>query len=216
MQISDMLLLLSAILLFIPSLLLSTLYLIDARKQEGAERRTAFLGLVTFTLLTLGYAMWTVSTFFNILLSWPTPSFGGPVYATTLIALGGATLNLLACWTLAIARPEWLHDRKLILTIAGCFLWIFFFGSFICSEIIGNPNLFLTTNAVFQTLVFIFTMAFALLKATTEKTALILFAGLLIYSIPGIPLAYLLEIQHLTPLGVWLILIWYIIAKRGF
>ena len=220
MQISDTLLLLSDILLFIPWLLLSLLYLIEARKQEGSERKTALLGFVTFTLLTIIYAMWTISDYVNILLGWPTPSFGGPVYAITSVALLGAALILLACWTLAISRPNWLHERKLILAIAGFILWVIFLGSFIYGLIIVNQSLFLVINPAFLTIVFIFALAFVLLKATTENTAFILFAGLLIYSIgliiPGIPLAYPIEIQHVTPIGGWLILIWYIIAKRGF
>lgn len=218
MQISDILLLLSDIILFIPWLLLSLLYLIKERKQEGAERKATLIGFVTFTLLTIIYAMWTISDYANILLGWPTPSFGGPVYAITTVVLLGAALILLACWTLAISRPNWLHERKLILAVAGFILWVIFLGSFIYGIIIANQSLFLVIRTVFLTIVFIFALAFVLLKATTENTAFILFAGLLIYSIgfiiPGIPLVYPIEIQHVTPFSVWLILIWYIITNR--
>jgi len=217
-QIFEMLFLLSNILLFIPCLLLSLLYLIETRKKEGQERRTALFGLVTFTLLAIVYAMWTVSVYFNILLGFPIPGFGGTAYATTSVAFFGAAIILLACWTLAISRPEWLHERKLILAIAGFILWVIFLGSYLYLEFFFNPNTHFVTSTVFLTIVFIFAFAVVLLKATTEKTAFILFAGLLFFYIglviPDIPNVYLLNTGLIANIGVWLILIWYIVTRR--
>jgi hypothetical protein len=214
MQLTDIQILTLYILQFIPSLVLSILYFFKIREIERQEQKPAFVGLITFTLLSILILAETICFYFTFILSFDLL----PIFGIVTAALFSATILLLASWTLAVVKPEWLHDRMQILAITGLILWVSYTGTYIFSQITFNINLFLIARFIIVTVIFVFMLGIALLGLKDDKLTFLLFIGLLLVYINSMFGALVLFInitlETIIWIGIWLILIWYILTKR--
>ncbi len=220
MQIEDSYMTLIALLQFIPSLLLSMLFMADIRKTKTGERATAFLGFASFALFATAFLM-TALFRYQYVIDFLFLSEIVLLLYFAYTPINGAAIILLAIWTIAITRPTWFCDRKWLLVIIGFLFWIayvglgmfaFFSGDFLLSFFLYN------IQGLIRFVMFVFAFAWIILKATTERTALILFVGLLLFylhsGVYGILIFGYLELSNITFLGLWLILIWKIMTDH--
>jgi hypothetical protein len=221
MQADEFSFALIAMLQFIPSLLLSILFLVDVRKTRKGERTQAFLGLGAFTLFTISFLMTTIFRYQFVINYYYFSAFLMPFYIIAFATIRIAAIILLAFWALAISRPAWFWDRRVILAIIGVLFGVAYVGlgifSFFSFYSTFSP-IFSSIQTVIALIIFIFAFTWVLLQATTEKTTLILFVGLvLLYfhgTLPEIPIYGYLELHHITLLGLWLVLIWKIVSNK--
>lgn len=226
MQYYDFVFLSTLILQFIPSLILGLLYLLEMRTAEGQTQKSTLLGFSAFTLLAVDFLKGSVyfhlDSVIGILSLAPIIRVILGVISTMVFS---AAILLLASWILAVIRPEWLHDRRLILAVMGLILWLGYTGAYLFGELTYNPQIqiwWILMSVQFYILIvlFVFSLGMVLVGVKDDRKVLLLFIGVLIFYLNAlfgftlIPVNGYFEFNLFGWLGVWVIFSWYVLARR--
>jgi hypothetical protein len=183
-------------LVLIPLVILAILFLLDFQKSEGREKMTAIYGFLTFILVFFYF-------FVNLIL---------PIFITVdvviIVVLYGCAFTFMPVWVASYTKPDLLESWKLPFAIIFFAIW--------AAYII--PRLFMATNLsiFFLAVVFAISIIFLLLRVMDDYNVILLVLGLaLIYLERGWTLFDVLIEYAILIVGIWLVLIWYLLNRRS-
>jgi len=183
-------------LVFLPLAILSILFLLEIQKNESREKLNAIYGFLTFILMFMYF-------FMNWLL---------PIFVTVddifIVILFGCAFAFLPVWVVSFTKSNLMVSYKIPLAIVFFVIW----------AVYVIPRLMMTINLSFYflTTVFAISIIFLLIRVVDDrKLILLLFGLLLIYMERGLSFFDVIIEFSLIIVGLWLVLIWYLLRKRG-
>ena len=179
-------------LVLLPLALLAILHLLDLQRSDGRAKMTAIYGFLTFILLFLYFLV-------NWLLT---------VDISIIVILFGTAFTFMPVWVISFTKSEYLEKWRIPFAIIFLVIWVAYVV----------PRLFtaLYLSFYFLTIVFALAIVFLLLGVMDDGKVLILITGLvLIYLERAWTFADALTETLVLLLGCWLVLIWYLLTKRG-
>lgn len=175
-------------------------------------RIAAVLGFLAYALLSCLFLIWIAMYIFVLGLGISMLSWVYDLYIISFFALEGGGLIFLALWSLALARPEWLSAHPRTVALVSLIIWILYTGS-TTTIFTVHPNISFTISLIFYTLIFLFALSFTFLQARSDRRAILLFTGLLLFYLThaslGFVTIYPIRVHHITMIGLWFVLAWY-------
>ena len=179
-------------LVLLPLALLAILHLLDFQKSDGRAKMTAIYGFLTFILMFLYFLV-------NWLLT---------VDVSVIVILFGTAFTFMPVWVISFTKSEYL--KKWGIPFAILFLVI------CVAYIVPRIFMALYLSFYFLTIVFALAIVFLLLGVMDDYKVLILITGLvLVYLERAWTFADALTETIVLLLGCWLVLIWYLLTRRG-
>jgi hypothetical protein len=179
-------------LVLLPLALLAILHLLDLQKSDGGAKMTAIYGSLTFILLILYFLV-------NWLLT---------VDISIIVILFGTAFTFMPVWVISFTKSEYLEKWRIPFAIIFLVIWV--------AYVVPRLFMALYLSFYFLTIVFALAIVFLLLGVMDDGKVLILITGLvLIYLERGWTFADALTETLVLLLGCWLVLIWYLLTKRG-
>jgi hypothetical protein len=179
-------------LILLPLIVLAILFLVDFQKSDGRAKMTAIYGFLTFILMFLYFLV-------NWLLT---------VDISIIVILFGTGFTFMPVWVISFTKSEYLEKWRIPFAIIFLVIW----AAYIV------PRLFMTLylSFYFLTIVFALAIVFLLLGVMDDYKVLILITGLvLVYLERAWTFADALTETLVLLLGCWLVLIWYLLTRRG-
>ncbi|MFX0054876.1 MAG: hypothetical protein ACFFAX_11850 [Promethearchaeota archaeon] len=179
-------------LVLLPLVVLAILFLLDFQKSEGRAKITAIYGFLTFILM-----------FLYFLVNWLFI-----VDVSIIVVLFGTAFTFMPVWAISFTKSEYLEKWRIPFAIIFLVIW----AAYIV------PRLFMALNLsfYFQTIVYALAIIFLLLGVMDDYKVLILITGLaLVYLERAWTFADALTETLVLLFGCWLVLIWYLLKKRG-
>jgi hypothetical protein len=183
-------------LVLLPNVVLAILFLLDFQKSEGREKITAIYGFLTFILM-----------FMYFLVNWLLPLFV-TVDIAIIIILFGCAITFIPVWVVSLTKPDLLESWKIPFAIIFLAIW----------AVYTIPRVFMATNLsiYFLAVVFVISIIFLLLGVMEDiKLILLVLALAFIYLERSWTLFDPLIEYAILIVGIWLIVIWYLLNRRS-
>jgi hypothetical protein len=178
--------------ILIALMLLAVLHLIGIQKGSGRAQKTAGYGFLTFILLFLYFV---INWFFVVDIS-------------IIVVIYASALTFLPVWVLSLTKPEYLEGWKIPFAMIFLIIWASYVGTRLFTTIFSTPY--------FLAIVFILSVLILLLGVAENRMSIILLIGLvLVYIQRGFTFFDPLVDYMILVAGLWLILAWYFIDRRG-
>ncbi len=179
-------------LILLPLVILAILCLLDIQKNDGRARMTAIYGFLTFILMFLYFLV-------NWLLT---------VDVSIIVILFGTVFTFLPVWVVSLTKPDYLESWKIPFAIIFFVIWAVY--------VVPRLLISLYLAPYFLAAVFAISIIFLLLGLMEDYKSIILIVGLaLIYVERAWTFADALIETIVLMVGVWLVLIWYLVNKRS-
>lgn len=217
MQLTELLETLVPIVLFIPSYLLTIVYIMEMWEKERHPRTVAMLGFLTYAPLSSYFLLWIGVNIFVLGLGMPMLGWVYDLYIISIFSLLGGGLIFLVLWSVALVRPEWLYAYSRTLAIVSFILWILYTAS-TTTTFTTQLHISYAISLLLFNLTFLFALYFAFLQTRSDRRAILLFTGLLLFYLTLVSQVFVtsasIRLHHITMFGLWLVLGWHILTRK--